>query len=192
MVPLVLARYDALITSFLGETASRLRRLFEYAHTRRCVLFFDEFDTLGKERGDIHETGEIKRVVSSLLLQIDDLPPHVVVICATNHPELLDRAVWRRFQMRMELPPPVGSQVGEFISMLANKMNLNLGSDKSPLVRALKGSSFSEIEDFVSDLARSYVLSLPGGELASIVDSKVRQWKARPAVPNHRRQKTPR
>ena len=98
MVPFVLARYDALITSFLGETATRLRKLFEYAHTRRCVLFFDEFDTLGKERGDIHETGEIKRVVSSLLLQIDDLPSHVVVICATNHPELLDRAVWRRFQ----------------------------------------------------------------------------------------------
>jgi AAA+ superfamily predicted ATPase len=192
MVPLVLARYDALITSFLGETASRLRRLFEYAHTRRCVLFFDEFDTLGKERGDIHETGEIKRVVSSLLLQIDDLPSHVVVICATNHPELLDRAVWRRFQMRMELLPPVGSQIEEFISMLANKMNLNLASDKSALVRTLKGSSFSEIEDFVSDLARSYVLSLPGGELGSIVDSKVRQWKARPSVPNNRHQKTPR
>jgi len=94
--------------------------------------------------------------------------------------------------MRMELLPPVGSQIEEFISMLANKMNLNLASDKSALVRTLKGSSFSEIEDFVSDLARSYVLSLPGGELGSIVDSKVRQWKARPSVPNNRHQKTPR
>jgi SpoVK/Ycf46/Vps4 family AAA+-type ATPase len=192
MVPFVLARYDALITSFLGETATRLRRLFEYAHTRRCVLFFDEFDTLGKERGDIHETGEIKRVVSSLLLQIDDLPSHVVVICATNHPELLDRAVWRRFQVRMELSPPVGSQVEEFISMLANKMNLNLGSERQALARTLKGSSFSEIEDFVCDLARNYVLSLPSGDLGSIVTSKIRQWKARPAVPNVRRSKKPR
>jgi len=192
MVPLVLARYDTLITSFLGETATRLRRLFEYAHTRRCVLFFDEFDTLGKERGDIHETGEIKRVVSSLLLQIDDLPSHVVVICATNHPELLDRAVWRRFQVRMELRPPIGAQTKEFISMLACKMNLNLDSERHALVRTLKGSSFSEIEDFVCDLARSYVLSLPSGDLGSIVNSKVRQWKARPAVPNQRRPQEPR
>src|SRR5580704_18134852 len=106
MVPFVVARYDGLITSFLGETATRLRRIFEFAHTRQCVLFFDEFDTLGKERGDIHETGEIKRVVSSLLLQIGDLPPHVVVVCATNHPELLDRPVWRRFQIKLELAPP--------------------------------------------------------------------------------------
>lgn len=192
MVPFVLARYDALITSFLGETATRLRRLFEFAHTRRCVLFFDEFDTLGKERGDVHETGEIKRVVSSLLLQIDDLPSHVVVICATNHPELLDRAVWRRFQLRMELSPPAGAQIDEFISMLANKMNLNLGSSRQALVSTLRGSSFSEIEDFISDLARSYVLSLPSGDLSSIVADKVRQWKARPSVPGARRSKKPR
>jgi len=103
MVPFVIARYDGLITSYLGETATRLRRLLEFAHTRQCVLFFDEFDTLGKERDDIHETGEIKRVVSSLLLHIDDLPAHVVVVCATNHPELLDRAVWRRFQLKLQL-----------------------------------------------------------------------------------------
>jgi AAA+ superfamily predicted ATPase len=58
---------------------------------------------LGKERGDLHETGEIKRVVSSLLMQIDNLPTHVMVIGTTNHAELLDRAVWRRFQVRMTL-----------------------------------------------------------------------------------------
>jgi len=94
-------RYEAVVGSFLGETSSRLRRLFDFARTHPCVLFFDEFDTLGKERGDVHETGEIKRVVSSLLLQIDALPSYVVVVTATNHPELLDRAVWRRFQMRL-------------------------------------------------------------------------------------------
>lgn len=189
MVPFILARYDTLITSFLGETATRLRRLFEYAHGRRCVLFFDEFDTLGKERGDIHETGEIKRVVSSLLLQIDDLPSHVVVVCATNHPELLDRAVWRRFQLRTELGPPVGTQVEEFISMLASKMNLDLGSKRKALSHAMRGSSFSEIEDFMSDLARTYVLSLPNGQFANIVNSKMRQWNARPLIPAHRRSK---
>jgi len=85
MVPLFVVRYEAVVGSFLGETSGRLKRLFDFARTHQCVLFFDEFDTLGKERGDTHETGEIKRVVSSLLLQIDSLPSHVVVVTATNH-----------------------------------------------------------------------------------------------------------
>jgi len=71
LVPLFVVRYEAVIGSFLGETSSRLKRLFDFVRTHQCVLFFDEFDTLGKERGDTNETGEIKRVVSSLLLQID-------------------------------------------------------------------------------------------------------------------------
>ncbi len=86
-------RYEYLIGSYLGETASRLRRILDYARTTPCVLFFDEFDAIGKERGDTHETGEIKRVVSTLLMQVDDLPSYTVLIAATNHPELLDRAV---------------------------------------------------------------------------------------------------
>ena len=99
-------RYDALVGSYLGETNTRLARLFDYARTVPCVLFFDEFDSIGKERGDIHETGEIKRVVSFLLMQIDQLPSYVVTVAATNHAELLDRAVWRRFQLRLSLPQP--------------------------------------------------------------------------------------
>jgi SpoVK/Ycf46/Vps4 family AAA+-type ATPase len=72
MMPLYVVKYDSIIGSYLGETASRLRKLIDFVSSRKCVLFFDEFETLGKERGDTHETGEIKRVVSSLLLQIDD------------------------------------------------------------------------------------------------------------------------
>ena len=88
------------MSSFLGETAFRLDQVFEFARTRRCVLFFDEFDSIAKERSDAHETGEIKRVVSTLLMQIDRLPSHVIVIAATNHSELLDRAAWRHFQLK--------------------------------------------------------------------------------------------
>ena len=141
MVPLIVARYEGLITSFLGETASRLRRLFDYVHTRHCVLFFDEFDTLGKERGDVHETGEIKRVVSSLLLQIDDLPSHVVVVCATNHPELLDRAVWRRFQIRLELPRPTDKQIEEYFQTVLPKVSFAFGYSPAQLARSLSGAS---------------------------------------------------
>ncbi|MBX9696780.1 MAG: ATP-binding protein, partial [Alphaproteobacteria bacterium] len=101
-LPLLSIRYDAIIDSYLGETASRLRRLIDFAEQIPCVLFFDEFDAVGKERSDAQETGEIKRVVSSLLVQMDRLPSHTIVVCATNHPELLDRAVWRRFELKLE------------------------------------------------------------------------------------------
>ena len=84
--PLVLVRYEGIIGSFLGETAQRIAQVFDHVRSRRCVLFFDEFDTIGKERGDRQETGEIKRVVSSLLLQIDALPSYVVVVTASKPP----------------------------------------------------------------------------------------------------------
>lgn len=104
LLPFYVVRHDAIVGSYLGETASRSTKVFNHVRTRPCILFFDEFDTLGKERGDAHDTGEIKRVVSSLLLQIDDLPSHVVVVTATYHPELLDSRVW---QWRLSLKPRV-------------------------------------------------------------------------------------
>ena len=126
-VPLLLVRYEAVIGSYLGETAQRISHLFEQVGSRRCVLFFDEFDAVGKERGDLHETGEIKRVVSSLLLQIDSLPSYVVAVAATNHPELLDRAVWRRFQVRLELPAPSTEQIGAWFRDFEKRHGVKLG-----------------------------------------------------------------
>jgi SpoVK/Ycf46/Vps4 family AAA+-type ATPase len=179
MVPFIVARYDGLIASYLGETATRLRRLFDYVRTRGCVLFFDEFDTIGKERGDEHETGEIKRVVSSLLLQVDDLPTHVVVVAATNHPELLDRAVWRRFQLRLELPKPTREQTKEFFEKVAGRIDIPLGYTARTLADKLHGVSYSELEDLVTDVARRYVLSLPNADAKKIVTERLRQWESR-------------
>jgi SpoVK/Ycf46/Vps4 family AAA+-type ATPase len=110
MLPFYVVRYEGVVSNFLGEAAARLDSAFEFARTRRCVVFFDELDTIAKERSDAHETGEIKRVVSTLLLQIDRLPAHVLFVGATNHSELLDRAAWRRFQIRADLEPPTRSQ----------------------------------------------------------------------------------
>jgi SpoVK/Ycf46/Vps4 family AAA+-type ATPase len=120
-LPFFVVRYDALIGSYLGETNARLRKLFDYVRTQASVLFFDEFDAIGKERGDTHETGEIKRVVSFLLMQLDQLPSYVVVVAATNHAELLDRAVWRRFQIRLALPAPDRSLVEVFLDRVISR-----------------------------------------------------------------------
>lgn len=179
MVPLLVVRYEAVIGSFLGETGSRLKRLFDFARTHQCVLFFDEFDTLGKERGDTHETGEIKRVVSSLLLQIDALPSHVVVITATNHAELLDRAVWRRFQIRLSLPKPTLAQTTAWFERFESRLETPIGITPRTLATRLKATSFSDLEQFCEDIHRRYVLSLPGGNLQSIVAERMKQWKKR-------------
>lgn len=178
-LPLLVVRYEAVVASFLGETAVRLSRLFDIARTRHCVLFFDEFDVLGKERGDIHETGEIKRVVSSLLLQIDNLPSHVIAVTATNHPELLDRAVWRRFQLRLQLPPPTPALVSEWFRRFETRFGQPLGYSYDILARQLVGLSFSELEQFVQDVQRQHVLTLPGSEIQRIINERLKQWQNR-------------
>ncbi len=146
-------------------------------------MFLDEFDVIGKERGDIHETGEIKRVVSSLLLQIDNLPSFVVVVTATNHPELLDRAVWRRFQLRLDLPPPTPKLAQEWFHHFEQRLGAKLEYAPSTLVKRLRGLSFSELEQFGLDVQRRYVLSLPEGDVRSIVAKRLKQWGNRFSLP---------
>ena len=179
LVPLFVVRYEAVIGSFLGETSGRLKRLFDFVRTHQCVLFFDEFDTLGKERGDVHETGEIKRVVSSLLLQIDALPSHVVVVTATNHAELLDRAVWRRFQLRLSLPAPTLAQKEEWFVRFQARLEAPLGFSPKTLAGKIQATSFSDLEQFCEDIQRRYVLSLPAGNLKGVVAARLKQWQAR-------------
>ena len=96
-LPLILARLDSLVSSLLGSTAKNIRKIFDYAGEFPSILFLDEFDAIAKARDDQKEIGELKRVINSLLQNMDAMPKHCVLIAATNHPELLDRAVWRRF-----------------------------------------------------------------------------------------------
>jgi SpoVK/Ycf46/Vps4 family AAA+-type ATPase len=173
MIPLYVIRYDGIIGSYLGETAARLKAMFDFIRTQECVLFFDEFDAIGKERGDTHETGEIKRVVSSLLLQIDRLPSYVVVVAATNHPELLDRAVWRRFQVRMELKKPDRLMIENWLKKFESQIKYKLLHSHKTLSGKLEGLSFSEIEEFIMDVQRKYILALPEVDVKKIVDDSL-------------------
>lgn len=168
MLPLLTVRYESIVGAYLGETASRLGKLFDYAKTRQCVLFFDEFETLGKERGDTHETGEIKRVVSSLLLQIDALPSYVIVIAATNHDALLDKAAWRRFQLRLSLPKPSRRDLEQWFKQFENRIGFNFGFEPSTLSKKFLGKSFAEAEEFALSVYRKYVLKIPNGNVKYI------------------------
>ena len=178
-LPLFVVRYELMIGSYLGETASRLKHLFDYVRTTPCVLFFDEFDVLGKERGDTHETGEIKRVVSSLLLQVDDLPSYTIVIAATNHAELLDRAAWRRFQIRVELPKPTRKQMAAFVASFLDRLNEPAGMTAETLAMRLGPVSYGEAEQFCLDLFRRRVLAMGERSLKAIVAEQLKLWSAR-------------
>lgn len=105
-LPLLVSRSDILVSSLLGQTSKNIRTIFDFAQARPCVLFLDEFDALAKARTDSREIGELQRVVIALLQNIDAFPESSVLIAATNHPELLDTAAWRRFgdNIKIRLP----------------------------------------------------------------------------------------
>lgn len=175
VVPLFVVRYEGLIRSYLGETAQQLDRLFEQVKTQRCVLFLDEFDALGKERADPNEVGEIKRVVNSLLMQIDMMPSHVVIVAATNHPDMLDKATWRRFQAQLELPKPSVTGIQKWLEAFELKVGHSFDMGSKALAEKLKNLSFAEVEEFALDVQRRYVLSLPDSDTKKIVRECLRQ-----------------
>jgi SpoVK/Ycf46/Vps4 family AAA+-type ATPase len=105
-LPVVLVKLDGLVSSFLGTTARNIGNLFAFANRYRCVLLLDEFDAIAKVRDDPQEVGEIKRVVNALLQNLDSRRHLGFTIGITNHPKLLDPAVWRRFEVQLEIPKP--------------------------------------------------------------------------------------
>jgi SpoVK/Ycf46/Vps4 family AAA+-type ATPase len=178
-VPLFVVRYETMIGSYLGETATRLKRVFDYARTTPCVLFFDEFDAIGKERGDIHETGEIKRVVTSLLMQVDDLPAYTLLVAATNHPELLDRGTWRRFQLRLPLPLPDTRALARYIERFAQRLDEHFGHSPVSVAKRLGKISYAEAEQFCLDVHRRAVLAMGERPVKAIVTEQLAVWDAR-------------
>lgn len=178
-LPLFLVRYDTLIGSYLGETNARLRKLFDYVKTRPCVLFFDEFDAIGKERGDTHETGEIKRVVSFLLMQLDQLPSYVIVMAATNHAELLDRAVWRRFQMRLLFPAPDRKSVKILLDRITSRWPEVPAMSLTAIAGKLGAVNYSEVVDFCHNVRRRHILGLGGIGIDEALNHELELWTAR-------------
>lgn len=172
-LPLFQVRYESVVTSYLGETSQRLKRLFDFVRTHPCILFFDEFDAIGKERGDLHESGEIKRVVTSLLLQLDDLPSYCVLVAATNHPELLDRATWRRFEVRLRIGKPTVKTMTRFIDYHFKQLGPNPGYSAKRLMESIKPESFSEAEVFFMNVKRQVALDYGETSLSSIIRDQI-------------------
>lgn len=105
-IPLFLVRLDSLITKFMGETAAKLRQVFDAVGTVRGIYFFDEFDAIGSQRGQANDVGEIRRVLNSFLQMIEQDQSNSLILAATNHPEILDYALFRRFDDVIEYGMP--------------------------------------------------------------------------------------
>ncbi len=155
-LPLLTARIDTLISSLLGQTATNLRRLFDYAGKRPCVLFLDEFDALARSRTDAGEHNELRRVVNSLLGMIDRHQSRSVLIAATNLESALDAAIWRRFDDVVEFDPPGREQIRALLGVVLKNFPVNFDLDAS--VAKLSGLSFAEIERVALDAIKTAVL----------------------------------
>lgn len=157
-LPLVVSRSDSLVSSLLGQTSRNIREIFSFASRTPCVLFLDEFDALAKNRADTREVGELQRVVIALLQNMDALSPSTVLIAATNHPELLDPAVWRRFDHQMKLSNPEFAQRESlWRSRLARFAPGSVGL--RVLADASEGMSAAAIEMAAHDMVRSALIS---------------------------------
>lgn len=147
-LPVVLARIDAMMSSFLGTSARNITQVFAFANRFKCVLVLDEFDSLAKMRDDPNEVGEIKRVVNALLQNLDGRKTTGMTIGATNHPKLLDSAVWRRFSVQIQFPLPSYTARLDIASKYA--LPLSISESELKIISALlDGCSGAEIEEFM-------------------------------------------
>ena len=161
-LPLVTARLDAVISSLLGNTSKNIRKIFEYADSKPCILFLDEFDAIAKARDDQHEMGELKRVINSLLQNIDMFTQNNVMIAATNHPELLDKAIWRRFNTVIEVGQPDAEGISRIMEMYLGNFAEDLESDKrkyEKIVTLFSKKSPSDIRNIINNAITQAVIS---------------------------------
>ena len=151
-LPLVIARFDAIVSSLLGNTAKNIRKIFEFADQKPCILFLDEFDAIAKARDDQYELGELKRVINSLLQNMDQFSQENILIAATNHQELLDRAIWRRFNTVIEVAYPGENEIKALLYSFTETYKTKIFNDPKQLeavVKLLQGKSPSDIKNIV-------------------------------------------
>lgn len=159
-LPVVIARVDAMMSSFLGTTSRNIAQVFSFANRFRCVLLLDELDSLAKVRDDPNEVGEIKRVVNALLQNMDSRCAIGVTLGITNHPQLLDPAVWRRFAVQIEIPMPVLEAREAIVRRVAAPVEVS-DSLVALIAALLDGSAGSEVRSIVTLFKKRSVMQPP-------------------------------
>lgn len=156
--PLVILDLASIMSSYLGETGTNIKKVLDYAKENDCVLFLDEFDAIAKTRTDNRELGEMKRIVNVLLKELEEWPVGSIIIAATNHEELLDKAIWRRFDLKIHLGLPNRESRKELMKREFKDFQNNNSSMIELLAEVLEGENGAEIVRICTDIKREYVL----------------------------------
>jgi SpoVK/Ycf46/Vps4 family AAA+-type ATPase len=158
-LPVAYVRLDGLVSSYLGQTSTNLRKVFDAVKEQRIVLFLDEFDAIAKKRDDSNELGELKRVVTTLLQNFDNMPPNVFLIAATNHEHLLDPAIWRRFNVAITFELPNIKQRQAMIDKALKKYAIESKINTKIIAKVSAGVSGAQIEEIMNAAAKHYLIN---------------------------------
>jgi len=168
--PLAIVRLDALVSSYLGETAANLRKVFDFIAKTPLVVLFDEFDAIGKERSDSGEHGELRRVVNAVLQMMDAYRGQSLILAATNHEQILDSAIWRRFDETIEFPLPNEIQLVEILKLKLRGIRRQFELDDEKLLNSFIDLSGADVERVIRRAIKRMILK--NQEFLSIKDIK--------------------
>jgi SpoVK/Ycf46/Vps4 family AAA+-type ATPase len=174
-LPLAYVRLDGLVSSYLGQTSVNLRKVFDSVKSMQVVLLLDEFDAIAKKRDDDNEMGELKRVVTALLQNFDNMPPNVFLIAATNHEHLLDPAVWRRFNYTITLGYPDAEQRAELIKRWLGEFKVEHKINIEKLTAITVDRSTAQLKELVTAAAKRYVTRDKVVQMDDMVELLVQQ-----------------
>jgi len=156
--PLAIVRLDSLISSYLGETAANLRKIFDFISQYPMVVLFDEFDAIGKERADGGEHGELRRVVNTVLQIIDAYKGQSLILAATNLEHILDSAIWRRFDETIEFPIPCKQLITQILTLKLRGIRRDFELDAPEVLQCFNKLNGADIERIVRRAVKHIIL----------------------------------
>ncbi|MGB7324304.1 MAG: ATP-binding protein, partial [Rubripirellula sp.] len=181
-LPLATVRFDAVVSSYLGETAGNLRKVFDYARVRPVLLFFDEFDAIGKQRTAMDEHGELKRVVNSFLQMLDSFHSETLTLAATNHQGLLDPALWRRFDDILLFEKPDADEIESLLCRYFRQVTLSKSVRIKTVSKRLVGMSHADIERLAFDAIKDVVMNERGQVTPTVLNIAIERQEKRISV----------
>ncbi|WP_306012318.1 MULTISPECIES: AAA family ATPase [unclassified Allomuricauda] len=157
-IPLFIIRLDGLISRYMGESIAKLKLIFDSMYQHRAVYLFDEFDSIGSNRSYGNDVGEIKRVLNSFLMNIEKDESNSLLIAATNIPESLDKALFRRFDDIIQYPLPKEKEIAKLLQVQLKEYELSKGKTTNSIAKEAVGLSFADISNACKDAIKEMIV----------------------------------
>ncbi len=187
-IPLVYIRFDAIISSYLGETAGNLRKIFDFIESGTWIVLFDEFDIIGKNRDDNHEHGEIKRVVNNFLQMLDNFKGESILIAATNHQNILDPAIWRRFDDVLYYDLPNISARKKLLEDYLRVIKRDLAIDMDEVAKQTEGLSPSDIKMLTQEAIKLAIINSRNSISKNDMETAISRFIDREKIRNNKKE----